>query len=200
MPKVVDVAKKREEFIMASWDVIAKEGLTGATLRRVAAEAGCTTGSLTKYFPDRSTLMIEVLRAAQEEASSRMLAGIEFATTDYEKLESVLLESLPLDDVRLREWRVWLAFWGASHGVPELLKENKNRYREWQQALDSLVEPLLKNKRDVAGETYVLRAIIDGMGLRVALSANTKRGLVEEQKRCREQLFSYLIKFRGASS
>ena len=53
MPKSVDPTQKRAAFVAASWDVIAAEGLRGATLRRVAAEAGCTTGALTHYFSDR---------------------------------------------------------------------------------------------------------------------------------------------------
>ena len=50
--------------------VIATEGLRGATLRRVAAEAGCTTGALTHYFADRQALLTAALQAAQRQTGN----------------------------------------------------------------------------------------------------------------------------------
>ena len=114
MPKIVDAAAKRAELVEASWEVIARDGLRGATLRRVAAAAGCTTGQLTHYFPGRHDLLVEALRAVHFAAGARMVAAEERARGPRERLEAVLLESLPLDTTRLREWRVWLAFWGEA--------------------------------------------------------------------------------------
>ena len=63
MPKVVNHEEQRAGFVTASWEVIAEEGLGAATLRRVAAAAGMTTGALTHYFSDREALLVEALRA-----------------------------------------------------------------------------------------------------------------------------------------
>jgi len=197
MPKIVDHDKKREEFLLASREVIAEEGLNAATLRRVSAQAGCTTGSLTRYFSDRNTLVIETLRLAHFAAASRMRVAANKATSDYDRLEQVLLESLPLNDKRLQEWRVWLAFWGATNGEPELLTENETRYKEWQTVLATLLEPLLSSKSDIEQEAYNLRALIDGYGLGIALSGSNTRRLKEAQKRCKLQLMAYLQRFKN---
>ena len=103
MPKSVDIEEKRAEFVHASWDVIASEGFEAATMRRVAAQAGCTTGSLTHYFPDRRTLLIEALRGAHYQTGKRMVEAAE-GRAGFSRLYAVLLESLPLDAVRMREW------------------------------------------------------------------------------------------------
>ncbi len=197
MPKIVDHDKKREEFLLASREVIAEEGLNAATLRRVSAQAGCTTGSLTRYFSDRNTLVIETLRLAHFATASRMRVAAEEAVSDFDRLEQVLLESLPLDEKRLLEWRVWLAFWGATNGEAELLTENAARYHEWQDALVTLLEPLLPSKALVEEEAYNLRALIDGFGLGIALSGNNKRRLSESQKRCKKQLTAYIRRFKN---
>ena len=88
MPKTVDPAQKRAELVDASWDVIAAEGLKGATLRRVAAEAGCTTGALTHYFPDRRSLLVAALRSAHFQAAARMLEATRRASSDVDRLKA----------------------------------------------------------------------------------------------------------------
>ena len=50
VPKVVDINSKRAELVAASLEVIANDGLAGATLRRIAAHVGASTGSITHYF------------------------------------------------------------------------------------------------------------------------------------------------------
>lgn len=37
LPKIVDLEERKTQFVTASWEVIASEGLSAATLRRVAA-------------------------------------------------------------------------------------------------------------------------------------------------------------------
>ena len=123
MPKSVDPIQKRAELVSASWDVIAAEGLKAATLRRVAAEAGCTTGALTHYFRDRRALLIDALRSAHYQAGGRMADAASRAASDLARLKAVLLEALPLDAARLREWRVWLAFWAEAMNDSELAED-----------------------------------------------------------------------------
>ena len=46
MPKVVDHAARREQLAAALWRVVVRDGVEAASLRRVAAEAGWSVGSL----------------------------------------------------------------------------------------------------------------------------------------------------------
>ena len=77
----------------ASWDVIAREGLKAATLRRVADEAACTTGALTHYFADRKSLLIDALRAVHYQAGARMIEAAGRASSDLERLRALLREA-----------------------------------------------------------------------------------------------------------
>src|ERR1700761_2106475 len=47
---VGDHEAKRNEILQAAISVIARDGYAGASLRKVAQEAGCTTGAVTYYF------------------------------------------------------------------------------------------------------------------------------------------------------
>lgn len=170
MPKVVNHEERRAGFVTASWDVIAEEGLSAATLRRVAAAAGVTTGALTHYFNDREALLVEALRTAHFAAGARMLQAAAAADSDRAKLLTVLDEALPLDAARLREWRVWLAFWGEAIGNPRLRRENEERVAEWRDLLEALVTSLVEGAASSEAASAELLSLIDGLGVRLALA------------------------------
>ncbi len=197
MPKSVDPSQKRTEFVAASWDVIAAEGLKGATLRRVAAEAGCTTGALTHYFTDRQSLLIDALRSAHNQAGARMIDAAKRASSHLERLKAVLLEALPLDESRLREWRVWLAFWAESMNDAELAEENARRYAEWRELLREVVGPLTRKAAQTEQEVAHLVALIDGLGLRLARHTQGDAALEAQQRECGETLMRYLTRFEA---
>jgi AcrR family transcriptional regulator len=167
MPKVVDAASRRALFVEASWTLIANEGLNAATLRRVSAEAGFTMGALMHYFDDREALLVAALRAAHFAAGARMLEAAAVAESLRDRLRSVLLQALPLDDVRLKEWRVWMAFWGEAMTQSVFMDENTRRYDEWIGLLDVILperlmfEPL---------QSMAIAARIDGFGVQITLA------------------------------
>src|SRR5690606_29762340 len=53
-----DRTAKRAELLKAAASVIAQEGYTGASLRKVAQRAGCTTGAVTYYFANKRELVV----------------------------------------------------------------------------------------------------------------------------------------------
>ena len=197
MPKLVDPGDKRAEFVVASWQVIAAEGLKGTTLRRVAAEAGCTTGALTHYFSDRRSLLVDALRSAQRQAGARMIAAAERAPSHPESLTAVLLEALPLDEPRLREWRVWLAFWAESMHDAGLADENERRYAEWRDLLREVVGPLVRNADETEQEVAHLVALVDGLGLRLARHTEGAEALEAQQMECVATLMRHLTRFEA---
>ena len=86
MPKIVDHDARRQELIEASWRVIAAEGLEGVTMRKIAAEAGCTTGRLTHYFADREALILASLRTSYDVTGDRARQAIANNSSDQEML------------------------------------------------------------------------------------------------------------------
>ncbi len=197
MPKSVDPSERRAELVAASCEVIATEGLKGATLRRVAAEAGCTTGALTHYFSDRRSLLIDALRAVHYQAGGRMAEAARRASSDLERLKAILLEALPLDEPRLREWRVWLAFWAESMNDAELAEENARRYAEWRELLQEVVGSLTRHGAQAEHEVAHLVALVDGLGLRLARHTEGDAALEAQQRECVDTLMSHLTRFEA---
>jgi AcrR family transcriptional regulator len=180
VPKVVDHAQRRRELVAATWAVVAAEGIEAATVRRIAEEAGCTTGRITHYFADKEEVLVAALRQVHRAAGKRMLAAIG-QRSGLEALRAVLAEALPLDQERILEWRVWLAFWGSAATSTSLQAEQHQRYREWRGLLKRvLATAQLSADIDLDRLVDQIVALVDGFGL---------QGVLDPQ---REQLASRL--------
>lgn len=58
---VGDREAKRAELLKAVISVVAQEGYAGASLRKVAQRAGCTTGAVTYYFESKEAMVAAVI-------------------------------------------------------------------------------------------------------------------------------------------
>src|SRR5688572_26508243 len=90
----------RQAVARATWAVIDREGLAGASMREIAREAGCTTGVLSHYFRDKDELMLFASTLAFEAAAERMRGRLEDGEDPVATLLSVLEEVLPMDQER----------------------------------------------------------------------------------------------------
>jgi AcrR family transcriptional regulator len=180
---VVDHAQRRRELVAATWAVVAAEGIEAATVRRIAEEAGCTTGRITHYFADKEEVLVAALRQVHRAAGKRMLAAIG-PRSGLEALRAVLAEALPLDQERILEWRVWLAFWGSAATSASLQAEQHQRYREWRGLLKRvLATAQLSADIDLDRLVDQIVALVDGFGL---------QGVLDPQHPQLEQLASRL--------
>lgn len=173
MPKIVDHAERRRELVDATWAVVAAEGIEAATVRRIAEEAGCTTGRITHYFADKEEVLVAALRRVHQAAGERMLAATR-RLSGMDALHAVLAEALPLDEERLLEWRVWLAFWGSAATSIRLRAEQHQRYREWRGLLKRVLRSAQRDGQLPAGIDLgrlvdQIVALVDGLGLQGVL-------------------------------
>lgn len=66
MPRHVDTAQRDVEIGAATLRVIARHGVDGVTIRRVAAELGTSTTSITHYVPTREALLEQSIGRAMD--------------------------------------------------------------------------------------------------------------------------------------
>jgi AcrR family transcriptional regulator len=173
VPKIVDHEQRRRELVDATLAVVAVGGIEAATVRRIAEEAGCTTGRITHYFADKEEVLVAALRQVHRAAGERMLAAIR-QRRGLEALRAVLAEALPLDEERVLEWRVWLAFWGNAATSANLQAEQHQRYREWRRLLTRVLAAAQRNGQlsasiDLDRLVDQIVALVDGFGLQGVL-------------------------------
>ena len=170
MPKVVDHEARRASLAQAVWRVALERGLDDATVREISAEAGWSTGVLSHYFSDKDELMRFAFRLVVERAAARYATAIEEDDDPALRIRHALRESLPLDDERRAEARVWLAFLGRSLAHPDLAGDRKNFYAGWRDSLARLLEDgraagALRADVDAEAEADALIALVDGLAL-----------------------------------
>lgn len=117
----------------AVWRVLADRGFGQLTLRAVAAEMGATTGMLTHYFPAKRDLVRYAHSVAEERTLARLYPKL--GVTGLAALRTYLLDVLPLTPESTAMNRVWVSFWDAAIGDPELAATETARYERWRAKL-----------------------------------------------------------------
>jgi TetR/AcrR family transcriptional repressor of bet genes len=94
--------------------VVAQDGFEGATIRRVAARAGCSAGAVQKRFPTRSGLLRAAFEHVVASVSERMTAEVNQPGARGDTLimqqRRGALHTLPLDFARRSESLVWTSY------------------------------------------------------------------------------------------
>lgn len=194
-----DKERRLTAIAEATWRVMLREGLAGASLRAIARELGGTTGVLSHYFADKDAL----LRFALEHAVSRLLetmcARAEGAS-GLAYLERLLLAALPSDPASVTLWQVWLLFLRTAmeHAADTAaLREDVQRHLLALERLlsDTLVrlkgEGALAPELDTRHEAQALLAFIDGLGLE--LLCHPQPFALEEQRALVERYIARVL-------
>lgn len=165
MPKVVDVEQRRSELADAVARVIARSGLEGASMRRVAAEAGWTTGTLVHYFTSKRELLQFTLGASLDRRRAQRFDREALSPADA--IRRTLESALPLDEESRLHWVVTIAFTAQATTDPELAATQRDAYREFRAYLVRLIredDPTL-TRDDAVVEAERLIALVDGIAL-----------------------------------
>ncbi|MDP9848841.1 TetR/AcrR family transcriptional regulator [Streptosporangium lutulentum] len=125
MPKIVDHEQRREELVRVVWAVISREGIEGATVRKVADAAGVSVGGLRHYFDNQRGLLDFAAQAIGRSVARRIAGHLHADLPGPQRAQLMLEEFLPLDENRRVEVDVWLACLVRSH-VDESLAELRN--------------------------------------------------------------------------
>jgi AcrR family transcriptional regulator len=167
MPKLIDHGARREEIAAAAWQVILREGVSGASVRAVAAEAGLSTGSLRHIFASQSQLLVFAFRLVVDRATAR-IAALPPQRTALLTAEAVANELLPLDRDRRTEMEVYLALFAAASSDAQLQATRDDALRQMRDACRWMVAQLLDDadrpdEAELELEAARLHAVIDGL-------------------------------------
>ena len=130
MPKIVDHDERRLELVDATWRIIARQGLEGATMREIAMEAGFANGALKPYFPTKDTLL-EFAFGHVFNRTNQRIAQVTAGKSALEALRAFCMEVLPLDEERINEARIVIPFWQKAVNDPQKAEIHQQSMAEW---------------------------------------------------------------------
>lgn len=158
MPKVVDYDQRRLELVSATWRIIARHGIEGATMREIAAEAGFANGALKPYFPTKDDLLTFAFGHVFNQTNERITATAA-GKEGLAGLRAFCHEVLPLDDVRISEARIVIPFWQKALKDPAKAQLHDRSMARWRSALTFYLE-----QARAAGEMHTEVANADVVG------------------------------------
>jgi AcrR family transcriptional regulator len=117
--------RTRAAVLAAAREVFARDGFHGATLERVAEQAGFTKGAVYSAFDSKADLFLAVYEARVAER----IARVDMAVADWQRI--------------MRTERSWTAalteFWVHAGRDPQLRKRFATAHRAWRRALGEMI-------------------------------------------------------------
>jgi AcrR family transcriptional regulator len=181
VPRRSDPEERRQLIAAAAARVIARQGLSAATARTIASEAGFTTGMVTHWYPSVDAIVMAALDFVAMKTTARMAAAAAEVGVDR-ALAAVVREALPLEQTTRDDWAVWLAFWAVGASDEAVAELQRTRYGQWIELI-SLLLPVPPAARAAAGEAVLdcareVVALIDGLGVQVFFGSTTPAAAV----------------------
>lgn len=170
------VVVRRKALLDAAVDVIAKQGLTGITIRMIADAADCSYGVVAFHFESKGGIILAALDHMVEEYE----AARERRTGGDARPAKRLLAMVDSDfDARVsnaRQIAVWVAFWAETVRVKAYRNrctEFKERYHRSTLADVAALAAERGSAIDAEQVARTLNAIIDGFWIANLVTGNT---------------------------
>lgn len=130
MPKIVDHDQRRLELVDATWRIIARLGIEGATMREIAEEAGFANGALKPYFPTKDQLLTSAFGHVFNRTNQR-IANTTEGLSGLAALRAFCAEVLPLDEERVNEARIVIPFWQKALNDADMAALHAESMAQW---------------------------------------------------------------------
>ena len=192
MPRLIDTDARRRAIAESVWGLIEREGVDAVSVRRVAREAGLSTGSLRHVFTTQAELLAFAMSALGERIGERM-AALPPGAAPLDAAEALLGQVLPLDDERRREAEVWFAFIARARTDPDLRDLGERADEVLRAIAREALAPLEPADLELAVEEAY--ALVDGLTLHAVLHPGRPK-----PETMRRVLRAHLERLRDATS
>lgn len=158
----VDHNKHRQKIAAIAVEVIASEGMDAATVRNIAARAGCSTTLITHYFNDKDELLLLAYRHISTLAVERLEA---VTARDPADVLGALLAMVPVDEHSLKGWRVYVAFWQKAGHDPEFAAEQHQWIQYAHDQIAARLRAAIGDQPGISQLTRHLLALVHGIAV-----------------------------------
>jgi AcrR family transcriptional regulator len=136
------VAVRREEILLATIDLIERNGLAQTRVADVAGVLAVSPALVFYHFKTKDALLAAAFEHAVERDLARLDAAVAQAADPLDGLRRVFRLYGPTGDAS--GWRIWIDAWAVAQREPEIQRVLRELDERW--------------------ETALLRVVIDGVG------------------------------------
>ncbi|RNI21321.1 TetR family transcriptional regulator C-terminal domain-containing protein [Flexivirga caeni] len=173
-------ADRRRRILRAAAQVIAERGFGETRLSDVAEAADVSAPLLVYYFSTREKLLIEALRFTEDCFYTEISEHLDRLSTAHDKLaELVLICCSPERSIGLPQgWALWFDLWSQALRNPQAANDRSELDTRWRGVVREIViegqqTGEFATTADPDRFTHLLTAVLDGLGVQVALSDAT---------------------------
>ena len=174
----VDHDERRRRIAEVTVDVIAREGLEAATIRRIAAELGGPTKIITHYFADKQEMLVWAYRVISERSQHYVS---EVVTRDSTDIVGALMAMTAIDGFQTQLWRVYIAFWDRAARDPFFADLQREQIDLALKVIANILRARNGDRPDLESISQRLNALVQGISI-LAL-AEKDRWSVERTRR-----------------
>jgi AcrR family transcriptional regulator len=158
----VDHEERRERIAEVAIELIAREGLEAATLRRIAAEMGASIRVITHYFADKDALLFSIYHAMAVQGQDRIAEAI---AADPADLVAGLVAMTAIDESAFQRWRVYVSFWDRATRDPIFADEQRKWIERTLATVTAMIEAHSGKIPGVRSLSMQLVALVQGISV-----------------------------------
>jgi AcrR family transcriptional regulator len=158
----------RDRILEAAVERIARDGIDGVRIARIAMDAGVSTALVHYYFATREALLAEALEYSFELAGDTRTVETAGGPA-VQRLRDMVEQCLPLPGVQERDWVLWVELWLRAVRHPELRPTSAKLYARMHDWFVEAIEAGDFAPCDADRIADRTLALLDGLGLRALL-------------------------------
>ena len=155
--------KRREQLIQATIQTISESGLSGATVAKVASNAGLSPGIVNFHFTSKKQLLIDTLVFLNEEYIAIMDESLGKVQSPLEKLHAYIEASFDSRIFVKEKVAVWYAFWSESQAREEYREICGASDQREDKVIRECFAELLNNSSTIKADINALALALQGM-------------------------------------
>jgi len=149
-------------------ELIARDGLEAATVRRIAAELGYSTTVITNYFNDKQELLLLAYRYVADRGVERFGQALARHPGDL----VAALQAMTVTGAEAHTcWRVYLAFWERAGHDPVFAAEQRKWVESTLGHVIALIQDRCGEREDSRAIAMQLIALVHGIAMQTLFDA-----------------------------
>ena len=166
LSRLVDI--RRRELRQAAFEVLQREGMAGATLEKVAIQAGASKGIVLHYFRNKQELFEQAMREANANLRDAVAERLRQAKTPRERLAAIIEGNFDDRFYQPSIAHAWLSLCAEVPREPQLARIQAVIHARMHSNLLSALRPILPAE-EARQTAHLISALIDGLWLRLGL-------------------------------
>ena len=161
-----DQDERRRRIAEVTVDVIAREGLEAATIRRIAKELNGPTKIITHYFSDKHELLLWAYRSLAEQGQRHLNDVVARDPTD---VVGALFAMTAAEEGDVLRWRVYVSFWDTAARDPVIAGLQRMHMNLAIEHIAKIVRARNGDRSDLKSISQRLNALVQGISVQALI-------------------------------